>query len=305
MADGGLSGGSGRPAPGLGAWIAASRLRTLPASLAPVLIGTVIAWRDGLAHPVAALAALLGAAMIQIGANFANDYFDFVKGADTAHRIGPQRMVQAGLVRPRTMLRAALLAFGLAALVGLYLATRGGWPIVAVGVVSILSGVLYTGGPAPLGYKGLGDVFVLAFFGPVAVAGTYYVQALGLDWRPVAAGLGPGLIAMAILVVNNLRDIDTDAAAGKRTLAVRFGVAFSRWQYTLAVLVGCLSPLVFLLSGDAGPAIAAPLMTLIAAAPVARTVWRRRDGPALNRALADTGKLLMLYAALFCLGWLL
>jgi len=301
MADGGLNDAR----PGLGAWVAASRLRTLPASLAPVLIGAAIAYGDGAGHALAALAALLGAALIQIGANFANDYFDFVKGADTAQRIGPRRMVQAGLVRPQTMLRAALLAFGLAALVGLYLAARGGWPIVAVGLASILSGVLYTGGPAPLGYRGLGDVFVLIFFGPVAVAGTYYVQALELDWRPVAAGIGPGLIAMAILVVNNLRDIETDAAAGKRTLAVRFGVAFSRWQYGLAVLGGCLSPLVFLASGDARIGVAAPLLTLVAAAPVARAVWTRRDGPALNRALADTGKLLMLYAALFCIGWLL
>lgn len=291
--------------PRIADWIAATRPRTLPASVAPVLIGVAMAWRDDAAHAPTAVTALVAAALIQIGANFSNDYFDFVNGADTAERIGPRRMTQAGLAKPGAMLRASVLVFVLATLIGAHLVARGGWPIVLIGVASILSGVLYTAGPARYGYRGLGDVFVLLFFGPVAVAGTYYVQALDLDWRPIVAGVGPGLISMAILVVNNLRDIETDAQAGKRTLAVRFGVGFSRWQHTLALCAACLSPLIFLFSGDAGAGAAAPLLTLVAAIPVMRTVWTRRDGPALNSALAGTGAVLMLYATLFCIGWLL
>ena len=284
-------------------WASAARIRTLPASVAPVLIGVVLAYADGLGHAPAAWAALLGAILIQVGTNYANDYFDFVKGADTAERQGPRRAVQSGLISPEAMRRATILVFGLAVLVGLYLAARGGWPIVVVGVASILCGVLYTGGPYPLGYRGLGDLFVLLFFGPVAVAGTYWVQALELDWRPIVAGLGPGLISVAILAVNNLRDRETDAKAGKRTLAVRLGARFTRLEYTAAVLVACLCPLVFMAAGVAGLGMLLPLVTLLAAWPVHRTVWRRSDGPALNAALADTGRLLMLYAVLFSIGW--
>lgn len=289
----------------LALWAEAARVRTLPASVAPVLIGMVLAYGDGLGHLPAALAALLGALLIQIGTNYANDYFDWVKGADTAERQGPRRAVQAGLISPRAMRRATILVFGLAVLVGLYLVARGGWPIVVVGVASILCGVFYTGGPFPLGYRGLGDLFVLAFFGPVAVAGTYYVQALALDWRPVMAGLGPGLIAVAILAVNNLRDRETDAKAGKRTLAVRLGVRFTRIQYSTAVVLAALSPLVFLAAGVAGVALVLPLFSLLYAWPIQRVVWRHTEGPPLNQALADTGKLLLCYALLFVLGWYL
>lgn len=284
-------------------WGSAARVRTLPASVAPVLIGVVLAYADGVGHWQAAVFALIGAILIQIGTNYANDYFDFVNGADTAERQGPRRLVQAGLVRPEAMRRATIIVFGLAVLVGLYLAARGGWPIVLVGVASILCGLLYTGGPFPLGYRGLGDVFVLLFFGPVAVAGTYYVQALDVDWRPIVAGLGPGLISAAILAVNNLRDRETDARADKRTLAVRLGVRFTRLEYTICVVVACLTPLVFLASGVAGFGMLLPLLTLLALPPVHRTVWSDADGAALNGALAETGKLLMLYAVLFCIGW--
>ncbi len=286
-------------------WASAARARTLPASVAPVLIGVVLAYADGVGHWQAAVFALIGAILIQIGTNYANDYFDFVNGADTAERIGPRRLVQSGLVRPEAMRRATIIVFGLAVLVGLYLAARGGWPIVLVGVASILCGLLYTGGPFPLGYRGLGDVFVLLFFGPVAVAGTYYVQALDIDWRPIVAGLGPGLISAAILAVNNLRDRETDAKAGKRTLAVRLGVRFTRLEYTTCVVVACLTPLVFLASGVAGVGMLLPLLTLLALPSVNRTVWGDADGAALNGALAETGKLLMLYAVLFCIGWVI
>jgi 1,4-dihydroxy-2-naphthoate octaprenyltransferase len=289
----------------LATWLSASRPRTLPAAIAPVVIGTAMALADGGLHWGAALAALLGALLIQIGTNLANDYFDFVKGADTAARKGPRRATQAGLVSPATMWRATLITFGLAALVGLYLVARGGWPVVGIGVASILAGLLYTGGPMPYGYRGLGDLFVLVFFGPVAVAGTHYVQTLSFSPAAAIAGLGPGLISVAVLAVNNLRDIETDAVAGKRTLAVRFGPGFARWEHAGAIGLAALLPLGFWLAGLRGPAMALPLLMLPAAWPVIRTVFATRDGPVLNAALAGTGRLLVLYAVLFCAGWLM
>lgn len=286
-------------------WWLAARPKTLPAAFAPVLIGTAMALADGVAHGPAAAAALLGALLIQIGTNFANDYFDFVNGADTAARTGPARMVQSGLVEPAAMRRAALLTFGAAALVGVYLVARGGWPVLWIGVLSIASGLLYTGGPRPLGYLGFGELFVLVFFGPVAAGGTYYVQALTLDGAVLLAGLAPGLLSVAILTVNNLRDIDTDALAGKRTLAVRFGPAFARWEYLLALVLASLLPLGFALTGHAHGLIALPTLTLVAALPAIRTVFRSRDPATLNDTLARTGQLLVLHAVLFSIGWLL
>jgi 1,4-dihydroxy-2-naphthoate octaprenyltransferase len=203
------------------------------------------------------------------------------------------------------MWRATLVTFGLAALVGLYLVARGGLPVVLIGVASILSGILYTGGPAPIGYRGLGDLFVLVFFGPVAVAGTHYVQTLTFSPEAAIAGLGPGLISVAVLAVNNLRDIETDAVAGKRTLAVRLGPQFARAEHAAAILLAALLPLGFWASGVRGPAMALPLLMLPAAWPVIRTVFTTRDGPVLNGALAGTGRLLVLYAVLFCAGWLM
>jgi 1,4-dihydroxy-2-naphthoate octaprenyltransferase len=289
----------------LALWASGARTRTLPASVAPVLIGAVMAMADGVFHFWAAFAALLGAILIQIGANFANDYFDAKSGADGPDRLGPRRLTASGLVTPRAMLRATVFVFGLAVLVGLFLVARGGWPIVVVGVASIAAGLLYVGGPAPYGYRGMGDVFVLVFFGPVATAGTYYVQALGLDWRAVYAGLAPGLISAAILAVNNLRDIETDARAGKRTLAVMIGRRATRVQYALAVGLASVSPLGFWAAGAADGWMLAPLAVLPAAWPVLRVVATRTDGPGLNGALADTGRLLMLYAVLFCAAWLM
>ena len=288
----------------LALWLTASRPKTLPAAMAPVIIGTAIALGDDGLHWGAAFAALIAALLIQIGTNLANDYFDFISGADTEARSGPTRLTQAGLVSPQAMWRATLLTFGLAALVGLYLVARGGMPVVVIGVASILAGLAYTGGPFPYGYRGLGDIFVLIFFGPVAVAGTHYVQTLQFSPEAAIAGLGPGLISVAVLAVNNLRDIDTDAAAGKRTLAVRFGERFARREHTLALVIAALLPLEFWVLGTHGPAMALTLLMLPAALPVIRTVWETRDGAALNAALAGTGRLLVLYAVLFCVGWL-
>ncbi len=286
-------------------WLMAIRPRTLPAAAAPVVVGAAMAWHDGAGHALAAGCALAGALLIQIGTNLANDYFDFRKGADTPERIGPVRVTQAGLIAPATVRNSFILAFALAALVSLYLVWRGGWPVVAIGVFSIAAGILYTAGRHALGYLGLGDIFVLVFFGPVAVAGTYYVQALRLDPAAVAAGVGPGLLSTAILCVNNLRDIDADRKAGKRTLAVRFGRVFARWEYCLCLLGAALVPFCFVTGPHAHPWTLLAALTLLVAAPVIRTVLTLSEGPALNEALAATGRVLLCYAALFSIGWCL
>lgn len=286
-------------------WLLAARPKTLPAAIAPVIIGAAMAHADCAVVILPAIAALFGAVMIQIGTNLANDYYDFVKGADTTDRIGPMRLTQAGLISPGSMKRAAFIVFGLAALAGCYLVWRGGWPIVAIGLSSILFGVLYTGGPFPLGYHGLGEIFVLIFFGPVAVGGTYYVQMLTLDANVVIAGLAPGLISVAILVVNNLRDIDNDRVVGKQTLAVRFGRTFARLEYSGCVMVAAVVPLLlYVRTGSHLYSLLAGLI-LLAAIPIFRIVWTSGDGEQLNNSLAATGRLLMLYTVLFSIGWIL
>jgi len=287
-------------------WWEAARARTLPAAVAPVAMGVALAAADGVAHAGAALAALVGAMAIQVGTNFANDYFDFRKGTDHAPKLGRRRLLPSGLIAPRTMAFAAALAFGLAVLVGLYLVTRGGVPILIVGIASILAGVLYTGGPMPYGYRGLGDVFVLAFFGPVAVAGTYYVQAQTLGWVPVVAGFGPGLVAVAILAVNNLRDAPNDMLTGKRTLAVILGERFARHEHAATIVAGVAGvPLLLVLAGAAGPWALLPLLALWPAWGVIRTVQVETDSDRLNLALARTGQVLVIFAVLFCVGWLI
>ncbi|RMF56518.1 MAG: 1,4-dihydroxy-2-naphthoate octaprenyltransferase, partial [Calditrichaeota bacterium] len=195
-------------------WLMASRPRTLGAAIAPVLMGLSMAYADMGLHMPSAIATLICALLIQIGTNFANDYYDFVQGADTGERLGPTRATQAGLVTPQAMKKAFIMVFSVAFLIGLYLIWRGGWPIFLIGVLSILFGILYTGGPYPLGYNGLADIFVLIFFGPVAVGGTYYLQTLQINGLVLIAGLAPGLISTALLTVNNLRDVITDRQAG-------------------------------------------------------------------------------------------
>lgn len=289
-----------------GVWLLAARPKTLWAGIAPVIIGMAMAYADGVFHAGAALAALLGSILIQIGTNYANDYFDFVKGTDTHERIGPMRATQAGLVTPAQMLAATVVVFGLAVLAGIYLVYRGGAPIVVIGVLSILCGVLYTGGPYPLGYLGLGDLFVLVFFGPVALAGTYYVQALNWDPASIVAGFAPGLFSVAILTVNNLRDRDTDVRTGKKTLAVRFGPAFARIEYLAALLVGAAVIPVLVCAMRGGHwASCASLAVLPLAIPSVRRVWTANDGFSLNETLASTGKLLLLFSVLFSAGWVL
>lgn len=286
-------------------WLLAARPKTLWASVAPVVVGTAMAYGDGVHHWPSACIAFLCAVLIQIGTNFANDYSDYERGADTGQRQGPLRVTQAGMVSPKTMKQATAAVFLVACLGGLYLVWRGGWPIAVIGTLSILSGILYTAGPYPLGYLGLGDLFVLVFFGPVAVGGTYYAQALEIDPTILIAGLGPGLLIVAILTVNNLRDIEEDRKVGKRTMAVRFGKTFTRWEYALLVVLGASIPAVlYLLTGQR----VSSLMTLLvvpAAWPAFRIVCTHTDGPSLNPALAHTARLSLVYSALFSVGWLL
>ncbi len=286
---------------GIKIWLLAARPKTLWAAISPVLIGTAFAVDDGRFHALSAFLALFGAAMIQIGTNFANDYHDFKKGADTKERKGPVRVTQAGLIRPVTVKKAYMLVFILAFLSGIYLIYRGGIPILTIGLLSILFGILYTAGPFPLGYNGLGEIFVLVFFGPVAVGGTYYVQALEITSEILIIGLAPGLFSTAILTVNNLRDIETDTKTGKKTLAVRFGVKFAKVEYMLTLLAALLLPaILFLFSGSSNYTLISSVV-LIPAIAVIRTVFRENDGVILNNVLAYTGKLLLLFSIIFSL----
>jgi 1,4-dihydroxy-2-naphthoate octaprenyltransferase len=291
--------------PRLRIWLLAARPKTLWAAIAPVIIGTAMSFDSGGFHLLSSLAALSGAVFIQIGTNYANDYYDFIKGADRDNRLGPTRVTQAGLVTPSQVKKAALLTFGLAFLIGIYLVYRGGWPIVIIGLSAIAFGILYTAGPFALGYKGLGEIFVLIFFGPVAVGGTYYVQTSNIDWPVIVAGLSPGLISVGILTINNLRDIQSDTTSGKRTLSVRFGVSYSQYQYTCAIFMASIIPVILMLETDSHPYAVAALLTLPAALPAIKKVFTYQNGEELNRVLENTGRLLLLFSLLFSFGWLL
>lgn len=287
-------------------WWLAARPHTLGAALAPVLIGTVLAVSEKRWDPWTLLAALLGALLIQIGTNFANDYFDCIKGADTAARIGPIRATQAGLVSLAAMRFAFMLTFAAVLIPGAYLVLRGGWPIVWLGIASILSGILYTGGPWPLAYVGLGDLFVLLFFGFGATVGTYWIHTHSLNLEIVLAAIPPGLLATAILVVNHLRDRHTDAQAGKRTLVVRWGPGFARWEYLFCILVAVSMPLLlFWYTGFQHPGSLLACAILWPAWTLLKKVWTLDADPALNPVLGQTNQLLLLYSLLFSVGWLL
>ncbi|MBE0537740.1 MAG: 1,4-dihydroxy-2-naphthoate polyprenyltransferase [Phycisphaerae bacterium] len=286
-------------------WVAAARPKTLPAAVAPVLMGTAMAYEEVYLHVPTLMLTLLAAVLIQIGTNFANDYYDYVNGTDTADRVGPLRATQAGLVTPLQMKAAFLWTFAFAALAGLYLVFRGGLPILLIGAASLICAVLYTAGPFPLAYLGLGEVFVLPFFGPVAVGGTYYLQTGRIHSDVLIAGLAPGLLSAAILAVNNFRDIDTDRAAGRKTLAVRFGYRFGAAEYIACVVCACLVPIYIVLTRGANYGCLLALVTLAAAIFPIRTVLSRPAPEILNNVLAQTGKILLLYSILFSVGWLL
>lgn len=281
----------------------AARPRTLPAALAPVLVGTALGIQGGEFDVFAFLAALLGALFIQVGTNLSNDYSDARRGADTEDRLGPVRVTAGGLVPPRQVLLATAVSFGLAVLCGIYLIVVAGWVLLLIGLASIVAGILYTGGPRPYGYEGLGEVFVFLFFGVVAVTGSYYVQIQHLTWQAFVASVPVGLIAAAILIVNNVRDIDTDRRASKRTLAVRMGRERTRVFYAV-VLAGsyvALIPLVFGLTAW----VLLPLLSIPLALRLVALVRRRTDGPSLNGALARTGMLQLVFCLLLGAGILL
>ncbi|HZB75112.1 MAG TPA: 1,4-dihydroxy-2-naphthoate polyprenyltransferase [Solirubrobacteraceae bacterium] len=285
-------------------WLMAARPRTLPAAVAPVLVGTALAATGGTFKVLTFLAALIGALFIQVGTNLSNDYSDARRGADTEDRLGPVRVTAGGLVPPRQVLIATYVAFAVAVLAGSYLIATAGWELLLVGAASILAGVLYTGGPRPYGYEGLGEVFVFLFFGVVAVAGSYYAQVEALDWEALALAVPVGLLASAILVVNNVRDLETDRRAGKRTLAVRLGRERARWLFVAMIALAFVTaPLPWVL-GSLSPWLLLSWLAIPLAVPLVRTVQTRTDGPSLNGALAGTGQLQLVFCLLLSAGLL-
>jgi 1,4-dihydroxy-2-naphthoate octaprenyltransferase len=282
-------------------WVMAIRPATLPAAVTPVLVGTASAYAVGGFRAGPAVAALVGALLLQVGANLANDLFDFEKGADTEDRLGPTRVVQAGLLPSAAVRRATVLTFVLATAVGVYLVAVAGWVIVAIGLLSIAAAVAYTGGPYPLGYNGLGDIAVFVFFGLVAVCGTAYVQAGRVPALAWLAAVPVGTLVTAILVVNNVRDLPTDAQAGKRTLAVRFGRSAALGEYALLLAAAYAVPVGLFFAGRLGAAVLLPLVTAPLAVSLFRAVSRDR-GRALNPSLGRTARLAVFFGALFAAG---
>src|ERR1700753_168030 len=290
---------------GMRIWLMASRPRTLPAAVAPVLVGTAFAGFEHVFHPLRFLAALLGALFIQVGTNLSNDYSDARRGADAEDRLGPVRVTAGGLVPPRQVLIATYGSFGLAVLFGIYLIAVAGWELLLVGAASILAGVAYTGGPRPYGYEGLGEVFVFLFFGVVAVVGSFFVQVKALHWEAFALAVPVGLLAAAILVVNNIRDVDSDRRAGKRTLAVKLGRERPRVMFAAVVYLAYVLTPVTWVFGPTTAWVLLPWLTLPLAASVVRIVRTRTDGPALNGALAQSGMLQLAFCMLLSAGLLL
>lgn len=286
-------------------WLLAARLRTLPASISPVIVGTALALREGKFDPLIFVVTLGAAVLLQVGANYANDVFDYLKGADRV-RQGPLRVTQSGLLTPRQMLMGTAIVFGLAALIGMYLVLIGGWPILLIGVLSILCAVAYTAGPFPLAYRGLGDLFAFVFFGVVAVMGTYYLQSGQFTLVSFIASLPNALFATAIIVVNNLRDLDSDREAGKRTLAVRIGDRATRIEYTLMLAGAYLVPLILRAGGAMqGWAWLLPWVSAPIAWMLVRDSWRTPRSPALNPILGRTAQLNLIFSVLFAAGLIL
>jgi 1,4-dihydroxy-2-naphthoate octaprenyltransferase len=281
------------------AWLVAARVPTLTASVAPVLVGTAAAVRAGHVHPLFALAALCVSVSIQAGTNLYNDALDFLRGADTPQRRGPTRVTQSGLLSSRQVLTGAYACFGLAGIVGLYFVGLYGWPVLVAGLLAIAAGLGYTGGPWPIGYHGLGELFVFLFFGVLAVVGSAYVQTGSIGLLAIAASVPVGLLATAILVLNNLRDIESDRAAGKRTLAVRIGPGATRALYICCLIGAAAAPGAMRAARLTGAWFWLPWLAVLPLASVARTVWQRPDAAALNKALKQTAELHLLFALLF------
>lgn len=288
----------------LQAWLLATRPATLTAALAPVLTGTALAYHLGALRILPGILAVLGALVLQVLSNFANDVFDYEKGSDTEARLGPTRAVQAGLISPNAMKRGLVILVVLALGIGSGLAYLCGWPIVAIGIASIIAAVAYTGGPYPLGYHGLGDVFVFLFFGFVAVCGMTFVHLGEVPFIALIASLPSGALATNILVVNNIRDQQTDILSGKRTLAVRFGSKAAQLEYQFLSLLAYLTPVIFMNMGWANYWVLLPLLTLPLNIRLNRDL-KEKQGKALNQTLVSSAKLVFLYGLTFALGLLL
>ncbi len=286
-------------------WIDASRPKTLAAAFVPVMVGATLAFTNQSFYIDVTLVALFCAFLIQIGTNFANDYYDFKKGADTDQRIGFQRATATGLIRPEQMLAATIISMSLAFLAGLYLVWVGGWVILFIGLLSLLFGILYTGGPFPLGYNGLGDLFVFIFFGFAAVMGTYYVNTLTLTVESFISSIPVGALCVNILVANNLRDIEQDKEANKKTLGVLFGERFLKLEYLMMLLLSYLTLFFFYFQLEYNPGIFIPLLSLPFAFFLLKEIWFHRKKDILNKTLEKTAMYMVLYGILFCAGLLL
>ena len=282
-------------------WLLASRPKTLPAAMAPVFVGTALAYDAGGFDWIPALICLAFALLIQVATNFANDYFDFKKGADTVERIGPTRAVAAGLIKPETMKRMTAITFAIAFVIGLCLIPYGGWWLLAVGVASVLCGYAYTAGPYPLAYVGLGDVFVMVFFGVVAVFCTFYVQTGYIGLEVLLASTAIGGLSTNLLVINNLRDIDTDKVANKRTLAVRLGRGFSIWEYRFFVAWAFVSTLGMAFEMQ-DSWVQLSLLTFPLGLMLSLNVAKVSSGTEFNGLLAKTALLLILFSGTLCIG---
>ena len=282
-------------------WLLAARLKTLPAAMSPVILGCALAYHDGSFYFFIFAMTILAAVLIQVGANFANDVFDFQKGADRDDRLGPTRATQSGLISAEKMKKAMWQTFALAICVGSYLAFKGGWPIVWIGLASIAAGIAYTGGPYPLGYHGFGDIFVFIFFGLIAVPGTYYLQSGTVNALSLYMGIAMGMLSTAILVVNNIRDADMDKLSGKRTLAVQLGKKFSKIQYSILILIPFLLPIYVWLNFENELSLLLTIFALPISLHLINQIFSL-SGSDLNLVLARTARFLFIFTLLLSAG---
>src|SRR5450830_1133511 len=279
-------------------WFKSTRPRTLPAAAAPVIIGIALAFYENKINLFIAIFTLMAALLIQIGTNFANDYFDFIKGTDTDKRIGPVRLIQAGLIKKNEMLAAFIIAFIAASVLGVFLVIRGGYPVLLVGIFAIIFGILYTAGPAPLGYIGVGDIFVFIFFGIISVIGTYYLQLLKINSVVLIASFAPGFLSTAILTANNIRDIKTDKESGKRTLIARLGYNFGVFEYLFCVVAAHLIPVILVLITKSHYFSLISVLTIILAVKPVKIILSHPEPKSLIPVLSTTSQILLIFSIL-------